>query len=112
MSQAERDLESFLAAEREALLNGNLSILPELSEKKSALIDALLRGDVSESVLQRLAQSIRKNHRLIEAARQGVNRVRRKVSDLAAIKNGQQTYGPDGLRRNLGTKPSHHGKRI
>lgn len=97
------DLRDTLVAERNLLVEGNLSALAPLATKKTALIGTLsIHEDLLENDFAPLKPLMDHNQKLLTAAVRAVRRVSGRRTKTAPLKNAYETYSPDGDRHHIG----------
>lgn len=97
-------LHSLLDEERGLLLAGKLDALPDLLERKRALIDGL--KDPEDADLSTLHSKLTRNHALLTSAMEGIRRVADRLETLKRIRMSLETYDSQGQRHSLGTQSS------
>ncbi len=97
-----QELRGLLDEERQHLLKGDLSKLPELLERKQILVDRL--EDASEPVdLQALHDRLTRNHTLLTSAMEGIQRVSTRLDTLKRLRKSLETYDSKGRKNAIPT---------
>ncbi len=93
-----------LDQERKVILNGPLSALSALVEKREALLSELLTQDhvLPEAFLQALKTRAERNSRLILASIAGVRSAEALLTKLDEASETLRTYSAEGVRVDLG----------
>ncbi|MFD0980052.1 hypothetical protein [Tropicimonas aquimaris] len=95
-------LRNHLRDERDALLQGRLSEMGELTTRRANLAKVLQQIEVGDrEALADLRREARRNHELLEAALAGVAAARKRLEDVRQAANRLETYTHGGERRNL-----------
>lgn len=94
-----------LDEEREAIRLAAFDRVDALAPKKERLLQALPDADLTPSDLSRLAQSVSRNQRLLQAAIDGFSGVQDRLAALRRAAEGFDTYARDGGRSRVGGKP-------
>ncbi|MBT9385847.1 flagellar protein FlgN [Pseudooceanicola sp. CBS1P-1] len=95
-------LDSLLEQEREALVDGRLSALPEILERKEQLIDSLNEMTGLASVdLQPLRGKVMRNQALLDGALKGIRSVANRFSTLRRMRRTLETYDDQGRKSSL-----------
>ncbi|MBL4813632.1 MAG: flagellar protein FlgN [Rhodobacteraceae bacterium] len=101
-------IESLLAAERQAILSGAFEELPLLAPRKTELftqlqnIGQIARGDGQR--VRRIGAGLARNQRLLAAAISGVREAARRLDLLQRSENGFLTYDRQGQKAKVGQK--------
>ena len=87
-----------LDQERKVLLEGPLSDLPALGEKRDALLAELLAdpADLPAAFLAALKSKAERNRRLILASLNGVTAAEAQIARIDAAQGALRTYSPEG----------------
>jgi flagellar biosynthesis/type III secretory pathway chaperone len=102
-----KELRSLLEEERQNLLQGELTKLPDLLERKQKLIDRL--EEASDSVdLQALHDRLTRNHTLLNSAMEGIQRVSTRLDTLKRLRKSLETYDKSGRKNAFPT--AHDGQ--
>ena len=98
-----RRLIALTKLERAILTSGRLEELGAIEEVKARLIARFLElgGRAETSLLQKLRDQSRENHRLYSASLLGIKKVRDQIDVLSNGGAELRTYGADGARRAL-----------
>lgn len=102
-----RELRSLLDEERQHLLQGRLENLPDLLERKQALVDRL-EGAAEPLDLQALHDRLTRNHTLLNSAMEGIQRVSNRLDTLKRLRKSLETYDRTGQKNAIPT--AHVGK--
>ncbi|SNT03255.1 hypothetical protein [Tropicimonas sediminicola] len=95
-------LRNHLSDEREALVQGRLSEMGEMTSRRAELARLLEELEVGDpEVLTALRQQARRNHELLEAAIAGIAAARKRLEDVRQAATRLETYTHGGERRNL-----------
>ncbi|WP_089898517.1 hypothetical protein [Loktanella fryxellensis] len=92
---------SVLQDERIALLSGRLDALPDLAQRKLDLLPSLLSATHDAATIARIDQALRRNARLLAAARDGIAAARDRLTAVKAVRDGLDVYGADGSRTSI-----------
>lgn len=96
------ELDLLLEKERDALMTGQLEMLPELLEQKEGLIDRLNGLDGLEAAeLQPLRGKAQRNQALLDGALRGIRTVANRFSTLRKIRRTLETYDSQGRKSAL-----------
>ena len=95
-----RNILTILTEEREVILNGPLSSLGALTEKREKLLDSLLevKEALSEVDLAPIRKEASKNQRLLDASMSGVKEAKQMLSDIHHAATTMGTYTNNGKR--------------
>lgn len=83
--------------ERGYLLRGQLEKLPELLERKSALV-AELEATPNPANLSNLHDQLIRNHTLLNSAMEGIQRVSNRLDTLKRLRGSLETYDSTGQK--------------
>ena len=98
-------LDSCLERESAALLGGDIHMISELMEEKSALItDLNALGSSEAGSLDRLKQKAQRNQVLLTGALEGI----RRLSDVQSLRHSFDTYDSDGNRQTIEGEAVRH----
>ena len=84
--------------ERAAIRSASFGLLETLGHTKQHLFDQLDNASLSQSELRKIAACADRNLKLLDAALRGVAAATRRLAEQRALRNGFDTYGPDGSR--------------
>ena len=88
-------LKLVLDRERDALLAGHYDALEEISATKARLAaDLEAQSGISDATLE----ALRRNHRLLAAARAGFQSGRERLAELMSVQDGFTSYDSRGIR--------------
>ncbi len=90
-----------LDAEREAILKGRLDDLDQIARRKEALISRLTRNPEALRENPNLLPMLKRNHRLLEAALQGLAEAKTRIGRPAALLSNMEIYGPSGQKTRI-----------
>ena len=93
-------IDDHLLKERAALLAGDFARLAELSDRKTPLFRALSTSGLEPPVLQRIAETVRRNQVLLAATIAGIKEASARIEGYRAG-HGFLTYGKEGLRESV-----------
>ncbi|MEJ6403227.1 hypothetical protein [Yoonia sp. 2307UL14-13] len=85
-----------LGDERVALKHGDFATLQQLLERKTTLMNRLLRTPIDQHTALRVRDALEKNHQLLSAAQAGILAARDRISALEAIGRGMNVYDQSG----------------
>lgn len=85
-----------LAAEATAIINGHYTQLDDLLAQKLALFDKLPRTAANSHDLQKIADLLLQNQRLLAAAVKGISAARDRIETLGKVRSGLQVYDETG----------------
>ena len=99
-------LSEILVLEKDLILNGHLDQLGNLNVEKERALNELKHGKTKpdRSELKKIQTQAIQNLRLIDAAKTGVQSVRKRLIELNRVVDGADTYGKDGQRKVHDTK--------
>lgn len=93
-------LDALLERERNALLNGDLTEIPEIVAEKERLIDALAEaGTAQAEQLAPVQMRATQNQLLLQSAMEGIRSVADRMAELRKVRGGLQTYDRSGQRQ-------------
>ena len=98
-----RSILAILNEERQVILNGPLSNLVELTEKREKLLDSLIevKDALSEVDLAPIREEANKNQRLLDASMSGVKEANQILSDIHHAATTMGTYTNNGERMEI-----------
>lgn len=94
-------LEGALEALRQAAREGRLADLDALSGQLADAVKAVEQNPLRADRLTHLRRCATETATILQAARQGVEAARQRLSELDTLRRGLGTYGDDGRRRQL-----------
>ncbi len=101
-------LDALLEAERVALLQGNLEALAGMLPNKEALIGALNASAPDDlPALKAIDVKVRRNQLLLDGALEGIREVAGRMAEMRRMRNGLETYSPDGRKHNIDVRVDH-----
>lgn len=102
-----------LDLERQVILNGPLSGLQALVDRREAEIAEMLAGgnDAPEAFLDALKRKAERNSRLILASLAGVKAAEAQIDQIDAQQSRLRTYAADGSAVEVGQTPSKRDQR-
>lgn len=101
-------LETLLEREREALLEGDLDLLIDQLDAKTALIERLNDSDDAEAgAVDALQTKVKRNQALLDSALEGIRSVASRMSALHRIRRTLDTYDETGRRTSIESLPDH-----
>ena len=102
-------LDACLERESAALLGGDIHMISELMEEKSALItDLNALGSSEAGSLDTLKQKAQRNQVLLTGALEGIRRVSDRLSDIQSLRHSFDTYDSDGNRQTIEGEAVRH----
>lgn len=102
-----RQLEDLLDREREKLLKGDLDDLADYVQKKSLLIEQLLKGSSPDlRALARIRKKASRNSQLLAAAVRAFRSVAGRLIAAQKPEKTLNTYTKQGERRLIGSNPN------
>lgn len=107
-----RDLDALLDEEKAVLLEGALDRLPNLLNRKQALLDKVagLEADPGER-LAALHEKTLRNQTLLDAAVEGIRSVAERLAALRRVRDSLDTYDSDGQLLRVPSKSAAHLER-
>ncbi|MEM7074015.1 MAG: flagellar protein FlgN [Pseudomonadota bacterium] len=101
-------LDALLEDERNALLAGELELLPDVLGAKEELIERLtaLQPDASRPMLQ-LQQKMTRNQMLLDSALHGIRRAAARLAALRKVRRSLETYDETGQRKTIAGPVTH-----
>jgi hypothetical protein len=103
-------LAALLDAVHAALRAGDFAALPALTTRVAA-IDAQGLPQAPDA-LRALARALRRNDACLQASARGLRAARRRLGEIAAARQGLQTYSRDGQRQQVGGGPGALAQRF
>ncbi|MCO6383715.1 flagellar export chaperone FlgN [Oceanicola sp. 502str15] len=105
--------QALMAAEREALKEGDFTKLEALYEEKHSLLKEIeaQADSLTQTQLEALSVSSRGNDRLLDAAQRGLRAVARRLSETRRATEHLDTYTDKGKRQDLGPVRSSFERR-
>lgn len=98
-------MEDLLDREREAILEGRFDLLGRLIDQKDRQIKSLNPKDLDEKSLMRLRAQSERNARLLDAMRDGIQSVQKRLASFQGTGAALETYEANGRRNTfLATK--------
>jgi len=97
---AER-LEALIAAEREALLEGDFDRITELMDEKRSLVNGLVAEETKPEQLTPLRNGLRRNQELFDQALAGLRNVAARLGDLNRARKSMDTYDSFGRKHRI-----------
>lgn len=104
-------LEDLLAKEKALILSGDIDGVGRLTHEKLRLFKRLSRFRSKRSELEKLRYLAERNNQLLGSAARGFQAVQEQLRGLEKPPVGLKTYGRDGARGDIGTRPSDFNKR-
>ena len=95
-------LKELLKRERDALISGDLSAIPDLVEQKELLIADLSRSQHEGEDLESVKTRLLHNQAMLESAMEGIRAVANRMKELQEVRSGLQTYDRSGKRHQIG----------
>lgn len=100
------ELDQLLERERAALLSGELNRIEQLLEEKEALTLRLENWPVEKPPdLSKIRGKILRNQSLLSSARDGIQAVTARLSELRRVRSALDTYDRDGHRNRIVAHP-------
>ena len=103
------ELTDLLEAEQRALLDGDLTGVTALAERKAALIAALDKAPIQPGDLHGLRAALDRNQTLLRGASDGIKAVAERLRALKRTRDTLEIYGRDGKRETI---PAHKTKTV
>ena len=112
-----RQLMAAMEAEREVLLNGPLSNLAKISERRDQLLESMLAGGpVSQRILATRLPDIKamaaRNGALLKAAMEGMKDAQKTIETMEENLNQMDTYSRNGERMLVAQTMPGKGHRV
>lgn len=98
-----REFDDLLNRERRALLNGELTLVPELTERKEELVSRIAAlGDAGLRGAEELREKADRNQKILAGAMEGLRAVADRLAELHGVRSGWETYDRSGRRNRIG----------
>ncbi|MEQ9692692.1 flagellar biosynthesis protein FlgN [Shimia sp. SDUM112013] len=100
-------LETILEKEKNALLNGHIGLLENLSHEKESVLKSLSFHDAGEPErVFALQQKMLRNQTLLESALAGIKAVSERLQTSRKVREALQTYDDHGRRLSVSVRTS------
>ena len=96
---------TLLAEERAALRVGDLTVLPDLADRKSRLSQELAVTPPDRAAAARIAKALARNARLLAASRDGIRAAQARLAALKDVRSGLSLYTARGDRTTVAQRP-------